>query len=166
MPDTFYLSDRVVVRDVPAFRALSLAAKLTIPGIPFYAEEATTRIVRFAEAQSVVITGPGVFIYRSAPEGDEGEFILEVHLPVPGDTVFTEDSPTPGVPILSEVAPLRCAELSYRGPLQLIGEAYPHFIDRVRDEGHTPRNESREVYREWHGSDSPQNVIDLQIEID
>lgn len=167
MAETFYLSDGVIVRDLPEFPAYSLAAQLTIPSIPIFAEQATTDLVEYTGRHGIVVTGPAVFIYRSLPSAGEGEFLLEVHVPVatPGPLPSEPTTEDPAQPRPTTVSSFHCAELSFRGPLQLIGEAYPHFIDQVREAGYTPQNESREVYREWHASDSPDNVIDLQIEI-
>lgn len=106
-----------------------------------------------ADARGLTVNGPAVFVARSMPQDAHTIFEIDFCLPVAGD-----DLPT--------LPPLRCARLIYEGPLDnLFVQGYQPLLQSMVDKGLTPNGESREVYHAWHGPESDNNRIEVQIGI-
>lgn len=161
--DEWQLS-QMTVKTVPAFGALVQQAQLTVPKIPHFAEQATTGLVRLAEARAVEVVGPPVFIYTGAGTGANDLLTMQVAFPVADGLKFeTTDGPNPTA--LLRFDAFRCASFDFHGPLVRLAEAYAPAMNALKAEGHTPCEQSREVYRYWVGYDSPENVVEVQLGI-
>lgn len=161
MSHSWSLTD-LTIRDVPAFTGLTAAAELTIPAIPTFAEKASSNLMRLADARAIPIVDAPVFVYTGVGVGANDTFRLQIALPVPPDTQLE------GVDdqfALISYEPFRCAAFDFHGPMMHIGEAYPQAMNALKEAGHTPVEQSREVYKWWVAYDSPDNVIEIQLGI-
>jgi len=161
MSQTWSLSE-LVVREVPGFTGLTAAADLTIPAIPTFAEKATTDLMRLADARGIPIVDAPVFIYTGVGTGANDTFRLRIALPVPADTTLA------GVDDQFAVIrydPFQCAAFDFTGPMMHLGEAYPEAMNALKAAGHTPVEQSREVYKHWVAYDDPRNVVEVQLGI-
>jgi hypothetical protein len=162
MPDAPFKLSEPVTRTVPAFTALTAAGRLTIPGIPVFAERATTDLMRLADAHRLPIIAPPVFIYANADDGNASTFVMQIAMPVAEGTTLAG----PGADerfAVKRFDAFDCLAVDYRGPMAHIGDAYPLVVDAIGPTGRTAAEQSREVYKHWVGYDEPDNVIEIQI---
>lgn len=149
----------IELKTVQAFTGLTAAAELTIPAIPVFAERASTVLMRLADAHRLPLVGAPVFVYTGVGTTHDAPFRLQIALPVPDDAAFTDTDEH----ALVRYADFRCAAFDYRGPMTHIGEAYPEAMNRLRDAGHRPVEQSREVYKRWVAYDAPENITEIQL---
>lgn len=163
MADPPFKLDEPTARLVPPFTGLTAAARLTMPQIPIFAERATTNLMRLADAHRLALTGDPVFIYSGAGTGPHDLFTMQIALPVPDDAA-DQIQPTDDHAVKHFDA-FKCFAVGYRGPMTHIGDAYAPVMNALRDAGHTPLEQSREVYRRWVAYDSPENHVEIQLGI-
>ncbi|MEM7626503.1 MAG: GyrI-like domain-containing protein [Planctomycetota bacterium] len=116
---------------------------------------------RAVDARRVQKTGPAVFIYDGATGDPQRPFTLTAGFPVaPGDEA-------PDGLSLKTLPERRVATAYFTGRPDQIPEAWEVFVEGVHDAGHTfkPGGLSYEVYLDWKGDASPNNVVELQIEV-
>jgi hypothetical protein len=145
---------------VPTFTALAAAAELTVPQIPRFAEQATTDLMRLADAHRLPIIAPPVFVYTGPGTGAHDTFLLRIAMPVPDNATLADH---PGEQAIVTIEPFDCLAFDYRGPMQHIGRAYPLAMNRLRELGHRPAEPSREVYKHWVAYDAPDNITEIQL---
>ena len=151
-----------VVRDVPAFTGLTAAARLALPQIPIFAEQASTDLMRLADAHRLPLVAAPVFIYTGPGTGGHDLVTLQIALPVPPEAEFS--SPDERYALKTFDA-FHCLGFLYRGPITHLGDAYPIAMNELRARGHTPMEQSREVYQRWIAYDSPDNQVEIQFGI-
>lgn len=157
--------DEPLVRDVPPFAGLAAAARLTMPQIPIFAERASTDLMRLADAHRLPLVDDPVFIYSGAGTGPHDLFTLQVALPVdPDHPAVVAFQPTDDHAVKRFDA-FRCFAAGYHGPMTHLGDAYAPLMNALRDAGHTPLEQSREVYRRWVAYDAPDNHVEIQLGI-
>jgi hypothetical protein len=161
-PDQWKLSTMSIVR-VPAMTALVCRGQVTVPAIPQFAEAATTRLMRYTRDRHIEVIAPPLFIYTGAGTGPDDPFTLEVAFPIADHAAI--DAGNGDDIARRHIEAFDCASFEYHGPMQHLGDAYPHAMNALKAEGHTPVEQSREVYRRWAGYDSPANVIEIQLGI-
>jgi hypothetical protein len=87
------------------------------------------------------------------PRDTHTEFDLDFCLPVASDE-------PPALPALC------CARLMYEGPLaELFTGGYQPLLQAMAAAGLRASGESREIYHAWHGPESADNQIEIQIGI-
>jgi effector-binding domain-containing protein len=104
-------------------------------------------------------SGAMVFTYNGATGEPDKKFDLRVGVYIDrkveaGSGIETSDEPA-----------LKCATLVYRGSLAHLKEAFAKLYQEIGARGLTPTDVSREIYLYWEGPDSPNNVIQLQAEL-
>ncbi len=152
--------DEPIAKAVPGFVGLAAAAELSVPQIPLFAERATTDLMRLADAHRLPIIAAPVFIYTGAGTAANDTFLLQIALPIPPDS--DQNIPDDRYAIKAFEA-FKCLAFDYHGSLHHLGEAYPPAMNALRDAGHTPMEQSREVYKRWIAYDAPQNVTEIQL---
>ncbi len=160
MNDAWQLS-AMTTQTVPAFSALVEEARLTVPKIPAFAEEASISLMRVTEECGIEITAPPVFVYTGAGTGENDLFTMQVVFPVAPGTKF-EGNDRVG---MLEFEAFRCASFDFRGPMMHLGEAYPVAMNALQSEELVAVEQSREVYKYWVGYDSPENIVEIQLGI-
>jgi len=161
MSHAWSLAD-LVVRTVPPFAGLTAAAELTLPAIPTFAEQATTDLMRLADARRIPIIDAPVFVYTGVGAGANDTFRLRIALPIDPATDLS------GVDerfALVNYEAFKCAAFDFTGPMTHVGDAYPQAMNALKAAGHRPVEQSREVYKHWIAYDSPQNVTEIQLGI-
>ena len=61
------------------------------------------------------------------------------------------------------LAALRCASVTYTGPVPTIDKAYDRLIPAVQGAGLITTDETRELYLNWEGPDSPNDQVLVAI---
>ncbi len=62
-----------------------------------------------------------------------------------------------------EVPPFECLWVDFKGPRPKIGQAWDALVGQVLEAGYIRGNQNREVYKDWHGFDSDDNITELQM---
>ena len=103
--------------------------------------------------------GQVMFIYKGVGPDRSQPFELSIGMTVPAGTKAA------GKYKVSELPEFRCAAGLYNGGLQTIPAAYQKHYTDVFAAGHTPTDESREVYLYWDGEQGTNSVIWIQAGI-
>jgi effector-binding domain-containing protein len=157
--ETWHLSGLVVkeVREVPGF--LGDSTRTTLRTLPAALGQVFQPIMAKAKESHVEGMGPAIFVYRGATGDPDQEFVLETGFAVPADTKDAGDLKVKKLPAIL------AATAYYTGPVAHMGEACGQLYAQIAAGGYTPTQQMREVYLWWEGPDSPNNVVELQVEI-
>lgn len=143
-------------KSLPESIMLESSARVTLAGIPGYAETVIPRLLAQAESRGLTITGPCVFTYEGCT-GDPGtEFTLRIGFPVDREIGGGEY-------VVRRVPAHDCLSTSYQGPMAGIGEAWSRFTPAALTRGLVLQPVGREVYLQWIDQDSRENLVELQI---
>ena len=147
------------LRLVPATAVIARRDRLTIPQIRAHSGPAIQSLVEALKGLNAASgDGPCIYIYHDF-EGDLNiPFDLEICLPV--DPALRGTPPPPIT--LTTLPPFRCMAGDYVGGMPGIGAAWQELFGRAMASGHRPTRQSREVYKNWVGFESPENVTELQ----
>lgn len=139
------------IRFIEPIPALQRQQRLTIGQIGERAALAFAELHAEAEARNLTVNGPSVFQAHRFPSDEHTEFEMTFCLPVAGDSV-------------QRLPRLKCASLTFEGPLaDMFASGYRPLLSAVTAAGLQTNGESREVYLAWHGPESRDNRIEIQI---
>lgn len=145
------------------FSALVQEARLTVPKIPQFAEQATTSLMQLCQAHGLSLVGPPTFVYTGAGTGANDLLTLQVAFPVDRSALGDRPPALPPDTAVLAFAAFKCAAIDFRGPIMHLPQAYAPAMNELREQGHTPVEQSREVYKHWVGYDEPDNVVEIQL---
>jgi effector-binding domain-containing protein len=103
--------------------------------------------------------GPDIVRYYRTAEGDSGNFLMEVGIPVKPET-----SPA-GAAQVKSLPPYRCASLLLWGSLAHIEEAYKALQQGMREAGLEHTGECQEWNYYFWGVESPHNLMGITMGI-
>jgi effector-binding domain-containing protein len=111
--------------------------------------------------QKVGLRGPVVHYFYGAPHRmPDQPFKMETGHFVPAGTPAVGEFP------VRELPEFKCATLLYVGRGAQIGDAWQALYRAVRAAGLTPTEEERELYLYFEGTDSPNNVVQVQVGVE
>lgn len=102
---------------------------------------------------------PSVFIYRGATSDMEKEFDFQIALVCNGQKEIT------GPYQFENLPELNCASYDYKGDISEIGKKYDAIYGELGSSGKIPGNEIREIYHNWVSESSPENEIEIQVQL-
>jgi hypothetical protein len=148
----------IVVKTIPPTRVLFRRDRLTIPQVPAHAGPAIDSFMAALRRADVPPAGPVIFVYYGIEADPAQEFDLDICVPLPAEAVISV-----ATPIGCKTLPaFDCISADYVGPMREIGDAWRQVADAWRASGRQASGESREVYKQWIGFDSLENVTELQ----
>jgi len=103
--------------------------------------------------------GPVVFTYHGATADRDKTFTLDVGVIVKDGTAKPD-----GFQLIT-VPPLHCATLLYTGAVTTLGQAYGKLYGEIGRRGLQPTDICREVYLYWEDRQSPNNILQLQVDL-
>ncbi len=116
------------------------------------------QIIAEIEKNGLNIAGPCQFIYTGSMETHDTPFTLQVAFPVSDFEKYT------GPFHIGQLAAKSFYQSSYTGHLDNIGEkGWMPFMEALGKDM-KPGKEAREVYIDWKGPESSENVVLLQFE--
>lgn len=125
--------------------------RLSLDAVGMHAAQAYAELRAEAQARGLTVNGPPIFAATGLPQDAHTPFDLDFCLPVEGADL-------PMLPAL------RCARRLYEGPLaDLFTHGYGPLLQAMAEAGLRAGGQSREVYHVWHGPESPDNRIEIQI---
>ena len=147
------------IKQVPAIPVISRRDRLTTPQIPAHSGPAIHSLIDTLKRLGIEPAGNEIIYVYHGCTGDPAQpFDLQICLPV----VAVSDV-RPDVPVtFTTLAPFRCVAGKYVGSMTGIGPAWMKMCSFIREDGHKPTSESREVYIKWVDFDSAENVTELQ----
>ncbi|WP_136808576.1 hypothetical protein [Desulfosediminicola flagellatus] len=148
----------MVKKDIPVTLYYCAERTLTMAGIPHFAQEVMELMYDDMENAGIEITGPPEFQYYNVDPTGEKPFQLIIALPVAeqkeaGSFFFMQSEPFP------------CLSIDYKGAMAGIGDAWMELASKAVSESYLLANQGREVYKEWEGTESVNNLTELQIGI-
>lgn len=149
----------VALKEVPpTIYVVSSHDDVTIPEIPAISRNELDPLVAALEAAGGEATAPVTFIYYGADGTPTTRFRLDLAIPVSTrPTSLAEPYEVLDTPAF------RCVATDYVGPMADIQVGYDALFSAMAAQGLTRTNESREIYKQWIGMESPDNVTELQI---
>jgi effector-binding domain-containing protein len=148
----------IAAKSIPRIRVLFRRDRLTIPQVPAHAGPAIDSLMAALRRADVRPAGPVIFVYYGIETDPTQEFDLDICVPLPADVVISA-----AAPIACKTLPaFTCIAADYVGSMHGIGHAWHQVADAWRASGKPASGESREVYKQWIGFDSPENVTELQ----
>jgi effector-binding domain-containing protein len=111
------------------------------------------------DAGTLHARGPGVFTYHGASMDRQKWFTLDIGIMV------VDGSQAPAGFGVRQVPNLHCATVLYTGSTEHLPAAYEKLFSEVGKRGLEPTDVTREVYLYWEGRESPNNVIQLQVDL-
>jgi hypothetical protein len=128
--------------------------RLCLETVGMHAEQAYAELRAEAHSRGLTVNGSPIFAAQGLPQDAHTLFDLDFCLPATGGDL----------PLLPG---LRCVRRIYEGPLAgLFTGGYQPLLQAIAQAGLRTSGESREVYHAWHGPESPDNRIEIQIGIE
>lgn len=144
----------------PVISVISLTKKATLSTIMQDIGSSPESLLEDIQLQGAKPEGPMIFVYRGC-EGDmQKPFDLQICQPVnAGDHYGGQYEKT-------ELEPFKYVERRYLGKMTDMGtKGYEPFIADVEKAGLTIDTQCREVYTQFVGPDSDENITELQLGI-
>lgn len=129
----------------------------TLAKIGDVAERLTDELFDALEKSGNRREGPVTFVYINATPDPTKPFKLQVGVPVQKGGVEFGDFK------VRQLASGKAATVVFCGSLQYLHEVYQTLFPDIFAKGHQPTEEMREMYFNWEGSESPNNVTQIQI---
>jgi effector-binding domain-containing protein len=149
----------VALKEVPpATFVVSSHDDVTIPEIPPIARSEVDQLLATIEEEGLVPTSPVVFIYHGADGTPTTRFKLTLAFPL-----AERPASVPEPYELLDTPTFRCVSTDFVGAMPDIMAGYARLFEAVDELGLTFTGESREIYRKWIGSESEDNVMELQL---
>ncbi len=149
------------IKEIPEKQFFCLKKELLMAEVQAFAAEKFQELVRKATQLRLGQKGPLVLTI-SGYQGDPTKtFTAEVDFP------YAEQNDDYKGAYAYRTAPkFKCASVIYQGPIGGTGESWGKLVQAAIAAGHQPTGESREVFLDFEGPDSKDNIIELQLGID
>ena len=129
------------------------SATVTALNVQQAIERLTADLTQAADDGTVKFVKPCTFVFQGRSAELQKPFTLDVGFPVAIGTHAT------GRFKVRQLPPFRCAAVMFTGPGSLIDKAYDELDPSVDSARLKRTDESREVYVNWEGPDSPNDQV-------
>ena len=149
------------IKEVPEKQFFCVKKELLITEVQAFAAETFPELVRKATQLRLGQKGP-LALTISGYQGDPAKsFTAEVDFP------YAEKNDDYKGAYSYRTAPkFKCASMIFQGPVGGTGASWGKLVQAAISAGHQPTGESREVFLDFVGPDSTENIIELQLGID
>ena len=144
------------IKETAARQYLCAKKDLKISEVGDFATKAITELMEKATELKLMQGGPVMFTYFKFHGDPEQVFTLEIGIPIHAD-----EPKDLGSFYVRKAPKFKCAAAIFQGPLSKIGESWHSFAQDAMSRGE-PTDEFRELYLNWEGHDSPNNIIELE----
>jgi effector-binding domain-containing protein len=158
-PAADYLVGEMHIQNLPAVNYLYGSSETTFEKLKDVVDKYLPMLTKGIEAGEIHPKGNATFIYRGVQEDMSKPFTLEVGWAV------SQTTKAAGELKLKKLPAVRCATMLYTGSLANIPKVFEKLMPAVAKAGLTPAGDVRECYLNWEGPDSPNNVIQVQLEL-
>jgi effector-binding domain-containing protein len=141
------------VRTLPAQTFLYARTRTTYSDLQRPVEQIMAELGQAAGDGRFQPAGPVTFVYLGAKQELSKAFDLEIGFPVPAGTRPFGRFKVRTLPAF------RCASVTYTGPVTTIDKAYDRLIPAIQKAGLITTDETREIYLNWEGPDSPNDQV-------
>lgn len=142
------------LQTMPPITYLYASKQTTMEALRADIDEFMAKTAAAQQAAPGMVAGPYLFVYIM--DADMSRFEMRIGFPVVVGTRAPE-----GLQV-AELGEFRCASLVYGGGLQHMTRAWNELMEAMKQQGLTPRNETREWYLYFENDGSPNNVTMLQ----
>jgi effector-binding domain-containing protein len=158
-PAAEYLVGEMHIQNLPEVNYLYGSSETTFEKLKDVIDKYLPMLTNGIEKGEIHPKGQATFIYRGVQEDMSKPFTLEV-----GWAVSDTTKPA-GELKLKKLPPTKCATMLYTGSVANVAKIYEKLMPAVAKAGLTPKGDVRECYLNWEGPDSPNNVIQVQMEL-
>jgi effector-binding domain-containing protein len=145
------------IRTLPAQSFLYARTRTTYSDMQRPVEQIMADLGQAAADGRFQPAGPVTFVYLGAKQELSKAFDLDIGFPVtPGTRPFGRFK-------VRTLPAFRCASVTYTGPVTTIDKAYDRLIPAVQQAGLITTDETREIYLNWEGPDSPNDQVLVSI---
>ncbi|MBS1180367.1 MAG: hypothetical protein H6Q99_247 [Proteobacteria bacterium] len=144
--------------ETEAMWVLSAARRISIRETAIVSAELSLAMLAEVEERGLTKAGPWVFIAHNLPRDGKTLFDWRICLPIERPATYA------GRFELLHLEPIIVASAVHRGSLRtLFSRGYGPLVSEIERSRHVFSGESREVYHDWRGSDSPYHLIEIQF---
>lgn len=137
---------------------LSAARRIRIRDVAGVSAELSPVMMAEVEESGLAVAGPWVFIANNLPRDGKTLFDWRICLPVERPAAYS------GRFELTHLEPIIVASALHRGSLRtLFSKGYGPLVSEIERSRHLFSGESREIYHDWRGPDSPYHLIEIQF---
>ena len=147
----------VRVKEVAPRDYLCAKKELKIAQLAEFAMATIPKLVEKATELKLGQYGPIMITYFNFQGDPEQPFTAEIAIAIES-TNAAEAKPF----YARKTTKLKCASAIFQGPLLKLGETWQTFVTGAMAKGE-PTGESRELYHQYEGHDSPNNIVELQL---
>lgn len=146
-------------KNVTAKTGLVYKTKTTLRQVGQISNEHLPKMYEFIGKQGMGEIEPTVFIYDGASEDMDKEFELEIAL------VTGRNGESNGEYQFDSIPEIKCASYDYQGKISGIAAKYDEIFQDLMKKNIKPGKIVREVYHNWVDEESPENKIEIQVEL-
>lgn len=137
---------------------LSEARRIRIRDVAPVSAELFPAMMAEVEESKLTVAGPWIFISNDLPRDGKTVFDWRICLPIERPARYA------GRFELMHLEPIVAASALHRGSLRtLFSKGYRPLVSDVERSRHVFSGESREIYHDWRGPDSPYHLIEIQF---
>jgi hypothetical protein len=144
------------IKELTAQLYLSVVTSITMDQIPSYADTMIPKLYAAAEHARVDICGPSEFMYIGCNGDPDIAFSLRIAIPINRRIAVDKQFE------IFESQSANCIHRDYVGSMGSIGAGWAELMRVAALSGLELSSEIREVYKEWYGPSSVDNVTELQ----
>ncbi|MGL6316463.1 hypothetical protein [Vibrio sp. WXL103] len=139
---------------------LRIRRNVTIPEVGPQSVECCGKIYQKAEEIGLSVNGPWHFVSNGLPRDTETSFTVDFCLPVSGVSQLVDGDDIK----LVTLDEFYCASRTFEGGLhQLFELGYQPLLAEINAVNGKYTGESREIYHQWVGPESDDNVVEIQF---
>jgi len=145
---------------IEATPVVSITVKATLKTIMDDIGDIPDKIMGECQEQNIEICGPFIFEYRGTDGNLDTPFDLEMALPVKEGITYKGKHQYKSLPSF------QCVQQRYVGPVSDIEKnGYVPLMQTMQEQSLPIKDSCREVYTNWVGPDSGENIIELQMAV-
>ncbi len=132
--------------------------EIVIAEIGKFAAETMPELVKKAVDLKLGQNGPLILSIIGFKGDPEQPFKVEAGFPA-----YRQDDDYRGDFYFRTAPKFKCVSVIYQGPISGTAAAWKKLVSDALTDGRAPSGESREIYLDWQGPDSPNTIVELQL---
>jgi effector-binding domain-containing protein len=152
------------VKTLPETHFVVKEKRTTLATMGPFIDEATPEIWSLKESGAIDGSGTFTFFYKDSDGQPDTEFALRIGMSIESPSKLgSSPASVQDDLFVKTLNEHQVAATEFRGSIADLPTAWAKFTEAVTQQGHQPMNKCREIYHQWAGPDSAENVIEFQI---
>jgi predicted transcriptional regulator YdeE len=147
------------VQTLQGYDYVYISSETTLATLSDTIDKLVPKVEAAMDAGQLRMVGPVIFTYHGANGDRNQKFTLDVGAMVKQGSIKPDGFEVVTVP------QKQYATMLYTGSVASLGEAFGKLYGQIMAKGLQPTDVSREVYLYWESRESPNNILQLQVEL-